>query len=78
MTKKDVAAIVVVTDLEVIRNGILTAIRDTYYPDWDKPVGFASLEQWLINPLKATIHFSEGPKSLEAIGSKSIKPQSVA
>jgi hypothetical protein len=78
MTKKDVGAIIVVSDLEVIRNGILTAIRDTYYPDWEKPIGFASLKQWLANPLKATIHFSEGPKSLESIGSKSINPQSVS
>ena len=64
---REISAIIFVTDLDVIKNGIRAAIRDTYFPEWDKPVGFASLKEILENPMKATIKLPERETSLQTI-----------
>ncbi len=43
---------------------IRKAMRESYYPDWEKPVGFGSLNDWLENPSQAPIAFSEETLSL--------------
>jgi hypothetical protein len=74
MSNKDVSLIIFVTDLEIVENGIKAAIRDTYYPEWERPVGFVSLKDWLADPMKAAIRAGEKVTCLEAI--KTGKPKS--
>lgn len=56
----------------VVRNDRITqtikqAMRDSYYPNWERPVGFASLESWTENPTRAKISFAESVTSLSEI-----------
>lgn len=64
MCNKDVSKIIFVTDLEVVKNNIKAAIRDTYFPEWEKPVGFAKLSEWRKNPSLAIIEFAEFKSNL--------------
>jgi hypothetical protein len=64
MCAKDISKIIFVTDLDVVKNNIKTATRDTYFPEWEKPVGFAKLSDWRQNPAAALIEFSEFKTSL--------------
>lgn len=73
MTKKSVSKIIFVTDLDVVKNGIRTAIRETYFPEWAKPVGFASLKQWRKNSIETLIEFSEMKTTLAEMSSVSNK-----
>ena len=59
MTKKSISKIIFVTDLDVVKNGVKTAIRETYFPEWEKPVGFASLKQWQKCAEQTSIEFPE-------------------
>lgn len=59
MSFRQASAIVVVTDLQVVRNGIKTAVRDTYFPEWEKPIGFVSREAFLESPMNCNIEFAE-------------------
>ena len=51
-----------------ISQSIKQAMRDSYYPIWERPVGFARLEDWAANPATARISFAEKITSLSAIG----------
>jgi hypothetical protein len=64
---RDISAIIFVTDLDVIKNGIRAAIRETYFPEWDKPVGFASLGEVMDNPMTAKITLAEGQTNLQTM-----------
>jgi len=64
MCNKDVSKIIFATDLEVVKNNIKAAIRDTYFPEWEKPVGFAKLNEWRKNPSLAIIEFAEFKSNL--------------
>jgi hypothetical protein len=67
VSMRNVSAIIYVTDRDVIRNAVRAAIRDTYYPDWEKPVGFVSLKEWTNDPMTAAIEFAEETLNLEKI-----------
>ena len=43
---------------------IKQAIRDSYYPEWEKPIGFGRLEDWLSSPALAKISFKDEVTSL--------------
>ena len=46
---------------------IKKAMRDSYYPDWERPVGFGRLEEWSEKPSTAKISFAEKITSLSEI-----------
>jgi hypothetical protein len=71
MTKKDVSKIIFVTDLDIVRNGIRSAIQETYFPDWEMPVGFVSLSEWIRAPQTALVHFSETSTTLTKMSADS-------
>ena len=56
---KEISTVLFITDLESIRNGIKTAIRETYFPEWEKPIGSVSLKAWQKDPLAALIIFPD-------------------
>lgn len=64
MTAKEVSAIIFITNLETIKNGIKSAIHETYFPEWEKSVGFVNLSDWKNDPLNARILFSDKMQSL--------------
>ena len=59
MSFRQASAIVVVTNLQVVKNGIKAAVRDTYFPEWEKPIGFVSREAFLASPTNCNIEFAE-------------------
>lgn len=50
-----------------ISQTIKQAMRDSYYPDLERPVGFGRLEDWIANPSTAKISFADTVTSLSAI-----------
>ena len=61
---KGVDKVIFIGRTDKIANAVKAAMRDSYYPDWERPVGFGSLEDWLKDPGKATIALSENTTSL--------------
>ncbi len=59
MSFRQASAIVFVTDLQVVKNGLKAAVRDTYFPEWEKPIGFVSREAFLASPTNCKIEFAE-------------------
>ncbi|MDZ4661260.1 MAG: hypothetical protein SGJ18_06525 [Pseudomonadota bacterium] len=73
MAAKDISTIVFITNLETVKNGIKTAIRETYFPEWEKPIGFVSLDDWRSDPANANISFSETKQTLRQMSQTLIK-----
>ena len=67
MCTRPVKTIIYVTNLQTVKNAVATAIRETYFPAWEKPVGFVSLKDWQKDPLAAKIDFGEYTSSLEQL-----------
>ena len=65
MTTKEISSIIFITQLETVKNGIKAAIRETYFPEWEKPVGFVDLDQWRNDLVNAPIYFSDKTKTLQ-------------
>lgn len=71
-SRKDVGRIVFIVRSAVMFESITQAIKDTYYPLLERPIGFAWLEDWSQNPARARIDFKSTSTSvLEMTGLKS-------
>ncbi len=55
MTSKQFSSVIFVTNRETIETSIESAIRETFYPRWERPVGFVELAEWIKNPSEAAI-----------------------
>jgi len=67
MCTRPVKTIIYVTNLQTVKNAVAAAIRETYFPTWEKPVGFVALSDWQKDPLSAKIDFGEYTSSLEQL-----------
>ena len=56
-----------------IAQTIKQAMRDTFYPKWERPIGFGRLEDWSRNPTEAKIQFSECVTTLSDIKNRNEK-----
>jgi len=50
-----------------ITQTIKQAMRDSYYPNWERPVGFVRLDDWNKSPSNAPIAFAEDTSSMFAM-----------
>jgi hypothetical protein len=64
--KKAELVVFIVQDERFITT-IKQAMRDSYYPKYERPIGFSRLEDWQKNPTEAKIQFSEKTTTLESI-----------
>lgn len=67
MTYGECAQIVFVVSSEAITRVIQRAIRDTYFPIWEKPIGFVYIEDWQRDLFSAPIYISEKYKTISEI-----------
>jgi hypothetical protein len=67
MCTRPVKTIIYVTNLQTVKKAVATAIRETYFPAWEKPVGFVVLADWQKDSLTAKIDFGEYASSLEQL-----------
>ncbi len=70
MTSKQFSSIIFITELENVKTSIQKAIRDTYYPDWERPVGFVVLKEWIKDPSEATIYVNDKATKLSVFKPK--------
>jgi hypothetical protein len=69
-TRHDAQRVVFIARSNVIFQSLKKAMRETFYPDWERPVGFSALEEWRKDSSKAAIYFSDGATSLEQLRDK--------
>jgi len=55
--RQDADRIIFIVRSASIFESISQAIQDTYYPILERPIGFAWLDEWTLDPLKARIDF---------------------
>lgn len=67
--RKELKYVLFLARARTIFESLKTAMRETYYPDWERPIGFCDVDEWLKNPATAAIHFSERVTTLEKIRS---------
>lgn len=70
---KGVDRVVFVTRSEVITAAIQRAMRDNYYPYWERPIGFAKLADWKENPAVAPISFEGESTSMEQLNGEKLR-----
>jgi hypothetical protein len=68
--RKDLSRVLFLARSKSIFNCLKTAMQETVYPDWERPIGFCDLDAWLKNPGHAPIYFSEGKTTLEKIAAR--------
>lgn len=73
--RKQLRAVIFVINSSVLFTALTKAIKDSRYPDWIRPVGFARLDEWLTDPENAPIRFREVTTSLKALGTSKILNQ---
>ncbi len=64
MTSKQFSSVIFITELETIRTSIKRAIRENFYPHWERPVGFVDLKEWIKDPSEAAIFVGEKTTTL--------------
>lgn len=70
---KGIDRVVFVTRTEVITAAIQRAMRDNYYPYWERPIGFARLTDWKENPVAAPISFEDESTSMERLNGEKLR-----
>lgn len=65
--RKDLSRVLFLARSKLIFESLKTAMRETYYPDEERPIGFCDLDGWLGNPFKAAIYVTWGITTLERI-----------
>lgn len=68
--RREVSQVVFIARANAVFDSLRRAMRETYYPDWERPIGFSPLEEWKRNPAEAAICFSETQTSLRSIHKK--------
>lgn len=66
-SRKDVDRVIFIARAGIVFESLKRAMRETYYPDWERPIGFGQLDDWKKNPLTAAIQFSESKTTMSAI-----------
>ncbi len=64
MTSKQFSSVIFITELETVKTSIKSAIRETYYPHCERPVGFVDLQEWIKDPNEAIIFVNDKTTSL--------------
>ncbi len=64
MTSKQFSSIIFIAELETIRTSIKSAMRETFYPHWERPIGFVDLKEWIKDPSEAVIFVNDKITSL--------------
>ena len=64
---KGVEKIIFITRTAFITGAIRKAMRESYYPYWERPIGFGTLEEWRANPVTAQISFEDEITSFEKL-----------
>lgn len=62
----------IVRDDRLMRT-IKQAVRDSHYPNLEKPIGFGRLDDWVKNPIEAKLFFSESVTTLADLKNKNEK-----
>ena len=65
--RKDLSRVFFLSRSKLVFESLKVAMRETYYPDEERPIGFCDLDAWLRNPLKAAIYVTWGVTTLERI-----------
>jgi hypothetical protein len=68
--KKDIQSVVFIARSDLIFQSLKVAMRETQYPDWERPIGFCHLDEWIKDPSKAVIHFSERVTTLREMANR--------
>jgi hypothetical protein len=68
--RRDVDRVIFIARAGIIFASLKRAMRETYYPDWERPIGFGQLDEWKRNPAAAIIQFSESETSMTALHKK--------
>jgi len=63
--KKELSYVLYLARSQPIFESLKTAMRETYYPDSERPIGFCLLDEWLKDPARAPIHFSDRVTCIE-------------
>lgn len=66
---KGVERVIFISRTDTITTAIRRAMRDNYYPYWERPIGFGTLEEWRENPATAPITFEDETTSIEKLNS---------
>ncbi len=66
-TKPDLNRVIFIARSNLIFENLRAAMRETYYPDWERPIGFCHLDDWIRDPANAAIHFNDGVTTLAKI-----------
>lgn len=62
--RREIEAVVFVSDQQTIFNRIARAMKETNYPSWERPVGFGEMKEWLKTPASAPIYLNRGVSSI--------------
>ncbi len=65
--RKDLTYVIFLARSQVIFESLKMAMRQTFYADWERPIGFCDLNSWLKDPARAPIYFSERQTTLMQI-----------
>ncbi len=65
MTSKQFSSVIFITNRETVKTSIKSAIRETFYPEWERPIGFVELDEWIKNPTTAAISVGDEIVTLE-------------
>jgi hypothetical protein len=65
--RKDIARVLFLSRSKLVFESLKAAMRETYYPDDERPIGFCDLDAWIRNPFKAAIYVTWGVTTLERI-----------
>ncbi len=64
MTSKQFSSVIFITELETVRTSIKSAMRETFFPHWERPIGFVDLKEWIKDPSEAVISVNEKTTTL--------------
>lgn len=66
--RKEIEAVVFVIQSTGIFNSLNKALKDSHYPNWEKPVGFGRVDEWIKDPGNAPIRFPNQTTSIIDLG----------
>lgn len=66
-TRQDVDRVVFIARSGIIFSSLKRAMRETYYPDFERPIGFGQLDEWKKNPAVAAIEFTDHKTTMSAL-----------
>lgn len=67
MTSNQFSSVIFVTEIQTVKTSIKSAIEETFYPIWERPIGFVDLNDWSKNPSQAVISVGEKVTTLEKL-----------